>query len=615
MERVRTFIFPACILWMAYCLKIVRRIRGTRMKKIARQLNYIFNKKEKIKLIFVLIMVIIGSFFELIGVTSFMPFIEILMDESVIHENEYLNFFYELFHFSSNQYFLAALTGVIIFIYIFKNVFLALEKNVIYRFCYRTQLHISTRLLKAYMEEPYTFHLQKNIAELQRSMQEDTDLFAKGIIHILELIMELTVCGVLGIYLFIVSKSIAILVLVMLLLCTGTFVVVSKKYSARIGAECQRYKGKLYQWMNQSLGGIKEVKILGREEYFINEYQAYFHKFVHGLRINRLIGEMPRYFVEASCMTGLLVAILVKMFFGYNDITVYIPQLTVFAVAAFRLLPSVGKISVHVADILYSLPSFELIYHDLKEIENIPAKTQDKIKNWSFENAISIQDVVYHYPDSEEPVINRADFLIPKGNTVAFIGSSGAGKTTMADIILGLLEPNAGQVLADGMDVHKNPNIWHRSLGYIPQVIYLSDDTIRNNIAFGISKKEIDDNSVIAALKKAQLYDFVKGLPDGLDTFVGDRGIRLSGGQRQRIGIARALYHDPEILILDEATSALDNETEAAVMESIENLQGMKTMIIIAHRLTTIKNVDIIYEVSDGKVIRKSAEEVFGHNA
>jgi len=185
----------------------------------------------------------------------------------------------------------------------------------------------------------------------------------------------------------------------------------------------------------------------------------------------------------------------------------------------------------------------------------------------------------------------------------------------MADIILGLLEPNAGQVLADGMDVHKNPNMWHRSLGYIPQVIYLSDDTVRNNIAFGISKEKINDSAVIAALKKAQLYDFVKGLPEGLDTFVGDRGIRLSGGQRQRIGIARALYHDPEILILDEATSALDNETEAAVMESIENLQGMKTMIIIAHRLTTIKNVDIIYEVSDGKVLQRSAEEVFGHKA
>lgn len=582
------------------------------MKKIASQLNYIFNKKEKIKILFVLLMVIIGSFFELIGVTSFMPFIEILMDESVIRENEYLNFFYEIFHFSTNQYFLAALTGVIIFIYIFKNVFLALEKNIIYRFCYKTQLNISTRLLKAYMDEPYTFHLGKNIAELQRSMQEDTDLFAKGIIHILELVMELTVCGVLGIYLFIVSKSIAALVLIMLLVCTGTFVIVSKKYSARIGAECQKYKGKLYQWMNQSLGGIKEVKILNREEYFINEYQKYFHKFVHGLRINRLIGEMPRYFVEASCMTGLLVAILVKMFFGYNDITVYIPQLTVFAVAAFRLLPSVGKISVHVADILYSLPSFELIYHDLKEIEDIPAKTKDKVNDWKFEDAIYIKEVAYHYPDSEDLVINCADFTIPKGATAAFIGSSGAGKTTMADIILGLLEPSAGQVLADRMDVHKNPNIWHRSLGYIPQVIYLSDDTIRNNVAFGISQKGIDDTAVIAALKKAQLYDFVMGLPEGLDTFVGDRGIRLSGGQRQRIGIARALYHDPEILVLDEATSALDNETEAAVMESIENLQGTKTMIIIAHRLSTIKNVDIIYEVSNGKVIQKSSEEVFG---
>ncbi len=462
------------------------------------------------------------------------------------------------------------------------------------------------------MNEPYTFHLRKNIAELQRSLQEDTDLFAKGIIHILELIMELTVCGVLGIYLFIVSKSIAALVLIMLILCTGTFAMVSRKYSARLGAECQVYKGKLYQWMNQSLGGIKEVKILNREEYFITQYQNYFHKYVHGLRINRLIGEMPRYFVEASCMTGLLVAILVKMFFGYNGITVYIPQLTVFAVAAFRLLPSVGKITVHVADILYSLPSFELIYHDLKEIENVPQKIEDEIGSWEFRKEIAVRDVAYRYPEAEENVIYRANFVIPKGKTVAFIGSSGAGKTTMADIILGLLEPNEGQVLADGMDVHKNLNMWHRSLGYIPQVIYLSDDTIRNNIAFGVHRNDIDDNAVIGALKKAQLYDFVQTLQEGLDTFVGDRGVRLSGGQRQRIGIARALYHDPEILVLDEATSALDNETEKAVMESIENLQGTKTMVIIAHRLTTIKNVDIVYEVSEGKVVTRDKKDILG---
>lgn len=578
---------------------------------MTKQLNYIFSNKEKVKIVLILFMVIVGSFFELMGVTIFMPFIQILMDPSVIKENVYLNYFYELFHFSTEQYFLAGLTGVIIFIYIFKNAFLAIEKNIIYRFCYNTQMNMSTRLLKAYMNKPYTFHLNKNVAELQRSMQEDTDLFTKGIIHILELIMELTVCAVLGIYLFIVSKSIASLVLIMLVLCIGVFTTISKRYSSKLGLKSQRYKGKLYQWMNQSLGGIKEVKILNREEYFITTYSAYFEKYIRGLRSNRLIAELPRYFVEASCMTGILVAVLVKMFFGYNDITVYIPQLAVFAVAAFRLLPSVGKINVHVADILYSLPSFDLIYHDLKEIEGTPEKKYEEKKNWKFETEISIKNVSYHYPDAEENVIDQADFSIPKGKTIAFIGSSGAGKTTMVDIILGLLQPQEGQILADSMDIHKNLDTWHCELGYIPQVIYLSDDTIRNNIAFGVPEREISDEAVVTALKKAQLYDFVENLPDGLNTFVGDRGVRLSGGQRQRIGIARALYHNPEILVLDEATSALDNETEAAVMEAIENLQGTKTMIIIAHRLTTIKNVDVIYEVAGGKVLPKAKEEVF----
>lgn len=577
-----------------------------------KQLDYIFNRKEKIKIVFILLAVIIGSFFELMGVTIFMPFIDILMTPSVIREEGYLNFFYELFSFRSEHYFLATLTGVIIFIYIFKNIFLAIEKNIIYRFCYSTQKKISTRLLTAYMNESYTFHLNKNMSELQRSMQEDADLFTKGIIHMLELIMEVTVCMVLGIYLFIVSKSIAAIVLIMLVFCVGIFTMVSRRYSTKLGLECQGYKGKLYQWMNQSLGGIKEVKILNREDYFIKMYEGYFAKYVNGMRLNRLIAEMPKYFVEASCMTGMLVAVLIKMFFGYSDFTVYIPQLAVFAVAAFRLLPSVGKINVHVADILYSLPSFNLIYHDLKEIENVAVKDKTVSKGWKFKKEIAIKNVSYHYPDSEEEVIDEADFVISKGKAVAFIGSSGSGKTTMVDIILGLLRPQSGQILADGMDIHENLDTWHKELGYIPQVIYLSDDTIRNNIAFGIPEKDIDDQAVVEALKQAQLYDFVKNLAEGLDTYVGDRGVRLSGGQRQRIGIARALYHNPQILVLDEATSALDNETEAAVMQSIENLQGTKTMIIIAHRLTTIRNVDIIFEVAGGKVLARDKKEVFG---
>ena len=313
-------------------------------------------------------------------------------------------------------------------------------------------------------------------------------------------------------------------------------------------------------------------------------------------------------------MTGMLVAIVVKLLFGEADMTYYLPQLTVFAVAAMRLMPSVGRINEHTTNMLYALPSVDLVYHDLTEIEDyIEQQNQEVKEDWTLKNSIRVQDVTYYYPDTEEPVIDDANLTIEKGKTVAFIGSSGAGKTTMVDIILGLLVPQKGVVMADIINVHEKPKTFHAQVGYIPQVIYLSDDTIRNNIAFGVKEEEIDEKAVLAAMEKAQLTEFVEGLPNGLDTIVGDRGVRLSGGQRQRIGIARALYHDPEILVLDEATSALDNETESAVMEAIDKLQGTKTMIIIAHRLTTIRNVDVIYEVSNGKVIEKSKEEVFLH--
>lgn len=576
------------------------------------KLKYIFTKKDKIKMLLLLLTVIAGSFLELMGVAIFSPFVNILMNPDMVQERWYLKWIYDTFRFTTSNDFLAALTGVIIFIYVFKNVFLALQKNWIYKFSYGIQLKISTKLLKTYVREPYTFHLSHNIAVLQRSLQEDTDLFTKGIIHAMELVAEIAVCGTLGIYLFIVSKSIAVTVVILLLISLFIFTSLSRRYSKNLGKQCQQYKSNLYQWVNQSLGGIKELKILNREEYFINAYEDNYKKYVHGLRINRLIATLPKYFVEAVCMTGLLLAVLIKMFWGQkDDFTTFIPQLSVFAVAAFRLLPSVGKINEHVADILYSLPSLDLIYHDLKAIEEEPEIKQKEELEWQFEKEISVKKVCYHYPDSEDMVIDNASFEIPKGKTVAFIGPSGAGKTTMVDIILGLLQPQYGKVYADDLNIHKHSYVWQKEIGYIPQVIYLSDDTIRNNIAFGVDKEQIDEQAIENALRRAQLYEFVENLPEGLDTVVGDRGVRLSGGQRQRIGIARALYHDPEVLVLDEATSALDNETEAAVMEAIDHLQGTKTILIIAHRLTTIRNVDMIYEVSGGKVTLKEKEDVF----
>lgn len=572
------------------------------------RLNYIFSKKDKALLVGMLIAVILGSFMELLGVSIFSPFIEIITNPEIIQEKGYLAFFYNLFHFTSDQDYIIALAVMIIVVYFVKNIYLALEKNWMYKFSYNMQKKLSVRLLNAYMKEPYTFHLNKNIAVLQRSLQEDTDLFTKGIIHLFEMLAEVAICFVLGIYLFFVSQSITVIVVGLLLVCVGAFTMISRKFSKSIGKESQEYKGKLYQWMNQALGGIKEIKILNREGYFVNEYEKYFTKYVRGLRLNRLIGMLPKHVVETVCMTGLLLAIIVKMLYGQKSIEEYIPQLAVFAVAAFRLLPAVGKINEHLSCILYSAPSVELIYNDLKAIAEEEIEDKGEVLDWKFREKIQISNVKYHYPDTEENVIDGASFEIKKGQAVAFVGASGAGKTTMVDIILGLLQPQYGKIKADELDINKHKSTWQKEIGYIPQVIYLSDDSIRNNIAFGVPAEEIDEDAVAEALKKAQLYDFVENLPDGLDTFVGDRGVRLSGGQRQRIGIARALYHNPEILVLDEATSALDSETEAAVMESIDKLKGSKTMIIIAHRLTTIRNVDVVYEVGDGKVVQKDIQ-------
>ncbi len=578
------------------------------------KLGYIFDKRDKWKLVLLMIAIVTGSFLELLAVMVFMPFIDILQDTGAIWRTWYLRYFYELFGFQSAEYFLIALSAGIILIYVVKNVYMILEKNYIFRFSYNTQMKLSTRLLTAYMKEPYTFHLNHNIAILQRSLHEDTSRFMQVILYALELVSELAVCSVLVTYLLIVSKSITIIVLGFMGVFVGIFLLATRKYSRKLGFDNQGYQGKIFQWMNQALGGIKEIKILERESYFTDEFQRYWKKYARGLRIARTISILPKYTVEAVSMTGLLIAIIVKLLFGEADMVYFIPQLAAFAVAAMRLLPSVGRINEHATNMLYALPSVELVYHDLVGIEDYIEKRDSEAvqPDWRLREGIRVQDVSYHYPETKEWVLEKVNLFIKKGTTVAFIGSTGAGKTTMVDIILGLLTPQAGAVTADEINIHEKAKTFHAQVGYIPQTIYLSDDTIRNNIAFGVRQEKIDEEAVAAALEKAQLKEFVDSLPLGLDTIVGDRGVRLSGGQRQRIGIARALYHDPEILVLDEATSALDNETESAVMEAIEHLQGVKTMIIIAHRLTTIRNVDVIYEVGDGRVAERSKAEVFG---
>ncbi len=580
---------------------------------MVKKLRYIFDRKDKIRLVGLAVMMIIGSVLELLAVAVFNPFIEVMMQTSTIEDDSFLRIFFQHIHLNGTEQYLVVLSAMIAVIYLVKNIYLSFEQNAILSFSYTTRMNLATRLLTTYMNEPYTFHLSKNIAEMQRCLQSDTSQFMTLISSGLQLTVEMVTCLALAAYLFHTSHSITVVIGVLLLMCIGLFFIISKKVSSRLGRQNEHYNAKLFQWINQSLGGIKELKILQREEFFIDSYRTNYKKLIWGARVNELIAALPKYIVETVAMVGLVFAIIIKLLFGHGALETFIPQIAVFAVAAFRLLPSVGRVNAYINSIMYNKASLDMIYDDLKEIDSTPlqgAEWQGEKENWVFTKGVTVEHVTYHYPDSEIEVLHDISLEIPKGKTIALIGPSGAGKTTLADIILGLLPPASGNVRMDQHDVYKNLRTWREKLGYIPQAIYLSDDTIRNNIAFGIYEDQIDDEAIWNALEKAQLKEFVQGLEKGLDTYVGDRGVRLSGGQRQRIGIARALYHDPEILVLDEATSALDSSTEQAVMESIESLQGLKTMIIIAHRLTTIRNADLVYEVSDKSVILRDKNTV-----
>ena len=579
--------------------------------------GYILTKHDKKMVALLMVMAVVGSILELLGVTIFLPFVNIIMYPDYMSDNKILNWVYTTGGFTTIKGFEIFLCVIIIVIYIVKNLYLIWQKNVTYKFSFEIQKKLATKLLNAYMKQSYTFHLQKNVAELQRALQEDVANFSGFVMQSLELIAELSVCSLIGVYLLTVSKTITVVIVGLLIICVLGFGAGTKQLSKGLGKDCQIYKAKIYQWINQSLGGIKDVKILERENYFLTSYNEYYGKYAKALQILKLIGMIPKYIVEAVCMAGLVLAIIIKILFGEADMIYFIPQLTVFATAAFRLLPSVGRINGYLTQMLSYMPSVDLVYHDLKEVEEYQERREQEEKEqkeekFELSNEIRVDHVTFRYPDGVSDVVYNVNFMIPKGKTVAFIGPSGAGKTTMVDIILGLLKPTEGTVFADGIDIHKNLHEWHKQIGYIPQTIYLADDSIRANIAFGLFEEEIDDKAVSRAIKQAQLDEFIDSLPNGINTYVGDRGVRLSGGQRQRIGIARALYHNPEILVLDEATSALDGETETAVMEAIDSLQGMKTMLIIAHRLTTIRNADYIYEVADGKVIEKKKSDIFG---
>ena len=490
----------------------------------------------------------------------------------------------------------------LVIVYAVKNVFIAYSVWRQNGYAFQLQLSISQELFARYLRRPYTFHLQKNSAELVRNVGGEVDIFASSVMSSAIIVMSeaLVMAAVIALIMAVEPVGAVIVATV-----TGSaaylFWRLSRPHVARWGERRQLHAGQRVQHLQQGLGGVKDVKLLGREADFIEQFRLHSDAYAQvGARQNTLL-QLPRLWLELLVVGG-LAALVATMLAGGRSLEGVLPTLGLFAAAAFRLLPSLNRILTALQALRYGLPVVNVLHAELTDGEEATPQATTPLP---FTRAVTFDNVSFRYESADAVTLPRVSLGIAHGSTVGFIGQSGAGKTTLVDILLGLLKPDSGRVLVDGIDIQTNLRGWQDQVGYVPQSIFLTDDTLRRNVAFGIPGELIDTGAVERAIRAAQLDDFVSELPAGLDTVVGERGVRLSGGQRQRIGIARALYHDPAVLVLDEATSSLDPETEHEVMESVGALHGSKTIVIVSHRMSTMEYCDRVFRLERGRVVEE----------
>lgn len=585
---------------------------------VINELSYILNRKQKKEIVFVIVVVIISSMFELLGVTAILPFIQTILAPDILFENQYVKPFIDFFEINDAKHLMLFCGIGIMLLYIIKNLYIIFSYYVQYSFSTRIQKELSIKMLKSYMSRPYSYFLGVNSSVVLRGCSTDTDGVYNILANLFTIVTELLSIVLIGGFIILTDPMTAVAILGLMVIVLLGMILIFKPIAKRAGQENRKASALKSKAIYQTVTGIKEIYVMQRKSLFVRDYEEASDISRKAQRTNSLITNCPDRIIEGICVSGLIGIVCIRLFMNDNMVD-FVPKLAMFAMAAFKVLPSIGKITSRINGLVYFRPSLTNVYEIMKEAEGYDrqyekyAKVHGDIKesdDLHFKSGLKIQNVMWQYENQKKPVLTDTILEIPKGQSIALIGASGAGKTTLADIILGLLKPQKGTVLMDGIDVFAMPKTWARIVGYVPQSVFLIDDTVRNNIAFGLPKDEINDDLIWDALERAQLKGFVAGLPDGLDTIVGERGVKFSGGQRQRIAIARALYNKPEILVLDEATAALDNETETAVMESIDALQGQITMIIVAHRLTTIRNCDRIYEIKDGEAVERAKEDV-----
>ena len=599
----------------------VQIMSNTDNKKVSlfSKLRYIFDRKQKGQLVILAVLILFGGIFETFSISMMIPVMAGIINQdklqSAIEDNKVLRIIAESLNLGTGSELAAKLTVCLIVLFLVKNayqIFLIYRQNT---FITRARNDMISRVMREFLNRPYEDYLGADIPTVFRITDSDIPRTFTLMLSLLSLSTELVVSMGLGMVLIITDPILTVICVFVFVALTLFNTKVLKPKLNKTGKENQETQSRIAKWRLQAIYGLKDVKVLNRQDFFIRNYYESGKVGADLARDYSVLNNMPRTLIETVFVA---VVLLYVLFFKLNSNGVQnagdVDKLIIaLGLVATRLMPAVNRINTYIAEIAYNQYSLDFVYNNLTDSMKMDKAMRAERAaiagpELHLEKEIEIKDITFAYPDAETNIFTGANMIVPKGKSVGIIGPSGAGKSTVVDIILGLLHVQSGEILCDGSNIFSNYDSWLAQIGYIPQTIYMVDESIRENIAFGIDAEKIDEDRIWEVMEEAQLADFVRSLPEGLDTKIGDRGVRLSGGQRQRIGIARALYHNPEILVFDEATSALDNETEAAVMEAVNSFHGKKTMIIIAHRLNTIENCDIIYEVKDEKITKTTLE-------
>ncbi len=573
-----------------------------------RKMRYILDRRQKMQICYLGMLIFVGGLLETVSVSGLLPVVWVIIDPAKAQENKYVRLLMEVLHTDSIEGFIVPLLAAMILLYTLKNAFMLLLANEQNKFIAHNRNKLISQVLREFLNRPYEFYLDADIPTVFRLTDSDIPNVFNILMAMISLVSEAVVFALLCVVMVATDWKLLVFLVVVFGCLSVLILKVMKPRLSRLGEKNLAIQSRIAKWRIQAIYGIKDVKVLHREAFFADNYESSGKIGAGYSKRYAVMNNTPRLLIETIFIASILGYIILYILAG-NDASTLVPILTAFGVAAIRMMPSVNRINTYMTDISYFRPCLDYVYenmniNEISKKNNQTLKPVDAAKSMALRDRIELRDIVYAYPNTDKLIFDHADMVIPCGKSVGIMGPSGAGKSTIVDILLGLLKVRTGSILCDGVDIFDNYPAWLSRIGYIPQSIYLVDEPIRNNIAFGIADSEIDDARIWDALEEAQLAAFIRGLPEGLDTAIGDRGVRLSGGQRQRLGIARALYHNPEILVFDEATSALDNETEAAVMDAINSFHGRKTMIIIAHRLNTIEKCDMIYKVDAGKITR-----------